>query len=228
MNKGPFARIRKSAFAGVLAGACVLGFGATLLSGPASGDGPASLHRGSAPQSRTSKNALLTALLSPAASTAGDPIFMKVPGVVGDSTDASHPGWINLRSWNVAFQNPNALGGPTGGVSNPTASSLTASLAYSQASPPLLADLATGQHLSSIQIEHVKAGPAGELTYLTIVLSDVAITNISDSAAAAGSPTETISLNFSQIAATFTPQNADGTAGSPVSFCFNFMLKRGC
>jgi type VI protein secretion system component Hcp len=30
----------------------------------------------------------------------GDPIFMKVPGVLGEPTEKGHENWIELDSWN--------------------------------------------------------------------------------------------------------------------------------
>jgi type VI secretion system secreted protein Hcp len=221
-------RIRKSVFAGVLAGACVLGFGAAQLSGAASGNGAAGLHRASVLQSRTSKNALLTALFTRADSTAGDPIFMQVPGVPGDSTDASHQGWIDVQAWQVGFQNPHALSSATGG--NPSIGTFDATLSYSQASPLLLQALATGQHLGTVEVDLVKASGTGtEVTYLKIVLSNAAITTIGDGGSAAEiSPTENIGIQASQLSATYTPQNADGSAGTPVSFCYNFANKTTC
>lgn len=220
-------RIKKSVFAGMLACACALGFGATQLSGQISGAGPASLHRATVRQSVTSKDAVLTALMSQADSTAADPIYMQVPGVVGDSTDANHVGWIDLQAWSVGFENPNALSSATGG--NPSLETFAAQLSYSQASPLLLKALATGQHLGTVKVDLVKAGPTGGLTYLTIALTNAAITTIADSGdAAAGAPAESIGIRASELSATYTPQNADGTAGTPVSFCYDFAHKKSC
>jgi type VI secretion system secreted protein Hcp len=220
-------RIRKSVFAGVLAGGCVLGFGAAQLSAPLSGNGAASLHRVSVPQSGTSKNALLTALFTRTDSTSGDPIFMQVPGVAGDSTDANHQGWINVLSWSEGFQNPNALSSGTGG--NPSMGTFNVMINYSQASPLLLKALATGQHLGTVEVDFVKPAGTSSLTYLKIVLTNVAITTIGDSGSAAdNSPQESVGIKASQLSATYTPQNADGTAGTPVSFCYNFAQKTVC
>jgi type VI secretion system secreted protein Hcp len=220
-------RINKSVFAGVLACACALGFGAAQFGGQTSGAGAASLHRASVRQSTGSKDAVLTALMSPADSTAGDPIYMQVPGVVGDSTDPNHTGWIDVQSWSVGFQNPNALSSATGG--NPSLSTFAAQLLYSQASPLLLKALATGEHLGTVKVDLVKAGPAGGLAYLTIVLTNAAITTISDSGDASGGlPVESIGIRASELSATYTSQNADGTAGTPVSFCYDFAHKKSC
>jgi type VI secretion system secreted protein Hcp len=220
-------RINKSVFAGMLACACALGFGAAQLSGQSSGAGTASLHRASVRQPAVSKDAVLTALMTPADSTAGDPIYMQVPGVVGDSTDANHTGWIDVQSWSVGFQNPNALSSATGG--NPSLGTFMAQLFYSQASPLLLKGLATGEHLGTVKVDLVKAGQAGGLTYLTMVLTNAAITTINDSGdAAAVSPSESIGIRASELSATYTTQNADGSAGTPVSFCYDFAHKKSC
>jgi type VI secretion system secreted protein Hcp len=221
-------RFKRSVFAGVLAGACALGFGVAQLSAPISGNGAASLHRDSVSQSGTSKHALLTALLTRADSTAGDPIYMQVPGVAGDSTDANHVGWIAVDSWSVGFQNPNALSSATGG--NPSMSTFSALISYSQASPLLLKALATGQHLGTVTVDLVKVGAGGsELTYLTIVLTNAAIISIGDAGSGGGgSPTESIGIKASNLSATYTPQNADGSAGTPVSFCYDFAHKVTC
>jgi type VI secretion system secreted protein Hcp len=220
-------RIKKSLAAAVLASACALGFGAAQLSGTGSGAGAASLHRASISQSGISKHVLLTALFSRTDSTSGDPIFMQVPGVVGDSTDANHQGWIELQAWAIGFQNPNALSSATGG--NPSMSTFAATLLYSQASPQLLQALATGQHLGTVKVDFVKAGAGPELTYLNIVLTNAAIVSLADSGSASeNSPAENVAIKASQLSATYTPQNPDGSAGTPVSFCYNFAQKKTC
>ena len=74
-----------------------------------------------------------------------------------------------------------------------------------------------------------KAGGKGSVEFLRIDLTDVLVSSYAISSAGGGSfPQDTFNLSFSKIKFTYTPQNEDGSAGTPVSFCTDVRTDRPC
>jgi type VI secretion system secreted protein Hcp len=64
--------------------------------------------------------------------------------------------------------------------------------------------------------------------FLVITLKDVVVTSYSIDATGGSYPQDTFNLGFGQIQFVYTPQNADGRPGTPVTFCFNVKANRTC
>jgi type VI secretion system secreted protein Hcp len=178
------------------------------------GPGPASQ-----PASHTTVSPSLAALTRPLAATAGDPIFLKVAGVTGEATDKLHPNWIQLQSYNWGASR-------SGRIAN--FSPITVGMSLSKAVPQLLTLMATNRIAASAEIQASKTTSQGELNYLTITMSNVSVTALSESANSSGAaPAETMSLSFSRIIITYTERAPNGTL-SNTSACWDVGTNSQC
>jgi type VI protein secretion system component Hcp len=87
--------------------------------------------------------------------------------------------------------------------------------------------MATGKTVASAEIQASKIIGDGQFNYLTIAMSKVSVSALSESNSAPV-PTETMSLNYSRITITYTQQNPDGTSGSTTSACWDVPTNRQC
>jgi len=161
--------------------------------------------------------ARLAALLKPAKAAAGDPIFMKVSGVLGESRDAFHLDWIDLTSWSWGVARK---------AGKAAFSTVNVTFAVNRALPALLADLARGKLLTSVTLQAARSGLAGEQVVVTITLSGVTVTHAAD-AAFGGSPSNSLQMAFRRIDYKYNYQQPTGK-GQVYDFCWNIAANRGC
>ncbi len=165
--------------------------------------------------------------------------FLKLPGIPGESEDSKHSKEIELLSYTFGATQAGtaAIGGGLGaGKVQPV--DLTIVKYVDLASPLLYSYCCSGQALATGTLTVRKAGTSQQ-EYLKIDMSDIIITSVqqggttssgsvgsgqSSSGAAAPSdiPTETISLNYTQLSQTYAPQKSDGTLGGTVKKGYNF------
>jgi type VI protein secretion system component Hcp len=156
-------------------------------------------------------------------STSGvpDPVdyYLRIDGIAGTSTDKGHEGWIKLDSYTLAESIASALttGGSGAGSAKPSFDDLHLSISDAAVLPALLAKIASGQHIASLEIEGVTAGDAPrtvfDLTLNTVVVSSLA------AGVAAGSPANlSLAFDYGQIGLVTTTQNKDGSLGGQQSF----------
>jgi type VI secretion system secreted protein Hcp len=171
--------------------------------------------RSASPDGQALGTARLAALLRPAKASAGDPIFMKVSGVLGESRDALHADWIDLTSWSwtVTHRAGKAAGFGTVNVL----------FAVNRALPPLLADLARGKLLTSVTLQ---AAGSKDQPIVTITLSGVTVTHALD-AAFGGSPSNSLQMTFRRIDYKYNYQQPDGRVQT-YDFCWNVAAHKDC
>ena len=165
---------------------------------------------------QTSGPVRLAALLQPAKAAPGDPIFMLVPGIPGESTDERHANWIDLNtwSWNVSR-----------GTGAPAFSTVAVTFGVNRALPPLLADLARGTRVPTVTLQAATTG-AQPRQIVTITLSGVTFTRASDTSSG-GSPSNSLSMSFRQVDYKYNFQRDNGTS-QVFDFCWNVAANRGC
>ena len=73
-----------------------------------------------------------------------------------------------------------------------------------------------------IQVVAVTGASAGPFVVYDILLTNVQIMSVSEGGAAGGGlPSENVALKATNASLTFTPQNSDGSAGTPVTTTFS-------
>ena len=149
--------------------------------------------------------------------------FLKLAGIPGDSVDAAHKGEIQVTGFQEGLTNSSRIGSATGGAGagKVTFQDFQFTAPVSSATPKLLLACANGQHIPSATLTVRKAGagagkPAG-LEFLKYVMTTVVVSSVTTAAAAGDDvPHEQFSLAFAKLQVTYTPQNPNGTAGTPV------------
>ncbi|HET6795254.1 MAG TPA: type VI secretion system tube protein Hcp [Acidimicrobiales bacterium] len=173
--------------------------------------------------------------------------FLKIDGIDGESADSKHKGEIEVESFSWGLNNPgNASAGGGGGAGRP-ASFFDAffSAATSKATPPLFLASAAGKHLPTATLTARRGANSdgqGGVEYLKIVFADLLVTSYKEDVLGGrlhaapdetqnmlpdGTTMDTFSINFSKVTVTYTPANADGSTGTPVSASFDVRGNKG-
>lgn len=142
--------------------------------------------------------------------------FLKLGDIVGDSTDARHPGEIVVQYYNFGVANTASIGSATGGAGagKATFSDFTFTTAMSAASPKLLQACASGQHFPEALLTLRRTGGKGPLEFCKVTLKEVFISSYQDAGASSENiPTESVALAFAVIKFEFVAQDASGAPG---------------
>jgi type VI secretion system secreted protein Hcp len=170
------------------------------------------------PRART-RSRPLTLQAALAAFSGATSLFLKLDGIPGDSLSVKHAGEIEINSmqWGVKAS------------SEPTFPDITVTKSLDIASPKLLSAAAAGKVIPTGVITAEKGtGGAATFDFAKLTLTNVLVTGVTQSVQSGGSFAERITLKFSRAKFTVIPQNADGSPGTPITFCWNVAKKTAC
>ena len=167
-----------------------------------------------------------TAVLSLASLSLNGAGFIKFDGIPGESTDSGHKQWIDIQSmeWGMEQEvSTDTSGG--GGAGKVNFDKLLVTKSLDKSTPLLMQACATGKPIPTMTLELVRSGSDQREPYLVITMTDVVVASVRTSTSAADGvpPLETITLNYSKVVFSYTPQNPDGTMGEPVIFRWNLL-----
>ena len=135
------------------------------------------------------------------------PVFLKLDGIQGETTNAAHPGEIDVDSFDFAVSNATSEGaGGGGGAGKATFAPIKFTKTFDKSSPALLKAVATGQHIRSAVFSFKRPGADGFLTY---TLQDVAVSSYEQGVD--GPLEEQVALTYSKISVSYLP-----VAGPPL------------
>ena len=105
-------------------------------------------------------------------------IFMKVEGAAGESKDAAHKDWTDVKSltWGVSQPHSMATGGGAG-AGKATFQNLSITAHMDKCYPAVLKHCATGKHLGQVEISMCKAGGV-QIEFCKITLTDVMVVTV--------------------------------------------------
>jgi type VI secretion system secreted protein Hcp len=149
--------------------------------------------------------------------------FLKLADIKGESTDAKHKDQIDILSFTQSFINTSdGSVGSGGGAGKVQCGAITMMKNIDKSSPLLLKGVVTGQHFKDGLISFAD-NPSGSADYYTIGLTDVVVTELSQSDSQDPNRIfEKLVLNASAFAFKYTPQSLKGApAGSPVLFKYD-------
>jgi type VI secretion system secreted protein Hcp len=108
-------------------------------------------------------------------------MFLKIPGIQGESRDAAHGGWIDVLSYSSSLIHPGSTAtGTSRSRGTVSMGDITVTKQIDKASPKLNNALCTGEHIPEIEIVVITTtGSSGQSTIYT--LKDVAIKSIAKS-----------------------------------------------
>jgi type VI secretion system secreted protein Hcp len=171
-------------------------------------------------------------------------MFLKLDGIKGESTDRQHKDEIDLISFSWSETNAGRTfggGGGTGagaGAGRAVFHDFNFTHQVDKATPLLFFACASGQHIATATLTCRRPGSQPGITaaapdapvpapkpgeFLIYQMTNVLISSFSDAGVSADEdrPTETITLNFTQLQIEYTPQNADGANGPSITRGWN-------
>jgi type VI secretion system secreted protein Hcp len=144
--------------------------------------------------------------------------FLKLekPVIEGESTDSNHKKELQILSWSHSFNQPtkptrSSAGGGT--VEQANHSDFSVTKYFDSASDDLLKMCWSGKMISKGTFSAYRAdGDNKPVLYLTVVMENIIVSNISFGGGSGDLPTETVALSYGKVTYTYTSQNpGDGT-----------------
>ena len=155
-----------------------------------------------------------------------DAFFLSIPGIPGQTTAKGFEGQIELLTWAWGVDSSGTLGGSGAGAGKATPRDVVALAQSGIQSPTLLLDTAIGRHVPTALISCVRKTKK-PFTFMTLAFEDVLVTSYAVTPDPTnGSPLDLVHLEFAKLTFTVTPQNADGSAGTPVTTAFDFQSSK--
>jgi type VI secretion system secreted protein Hcp len=144
-------------------------------------------------------------------------IFLKIPGVDGESKDDKHKKEIDILAWSWGLSNSGSAhvgGGAGAGKVNVQDVSFTKWVDAS--TPKLVLACCNGSHYDEATLVVRKAG-GSPVEYIKLKLQEVLITSVSTGGSGGEDRlTENITLNFAKFNLDYTPQDDKGAAGTAI------------
>ena len=137
-------------------------------------------------------------------------MFLKLTGVTGEAQDTDHQGEIDVVGWSWGLAAPAAVGGQATGRT--ALHDLRIVKRVDQATPALMQCLRTHRLVPAAKLTVRKAGTT-PLEYFKIELENVRITALTTDTDAA-ELVERLTLGFTKITVTYTPQQSGTGAKS--------------
>jgi len=152
--------------------------------------------------------------------------FLKLTDVEGESSQKGHEGQIDLLSWSWGESNSGSSSeGGGSGSGKVNMQDFTFSMKINKASPALFKSCANGSHIKEGTLTCRRAGKEPR-PYLSIKFTDCLVSSFQTGGSSGDEvPTDSISLNFSKIEYSYTPQKPDGTLGTAIPAAYD--LKTG-
>ncbi|MDP9122396.1 MAG: type VI secretion system tube protein Hcp [Acidobacteriota bacterium] len=150
--------------------------------------------------------------------------YIKMDGITGGSSAASHTGEIEVISWSHGFSQPTSPVRSTAGggtVEQSNHSNFTFTKYLDSATDDLLKACWAGKQVKTAVVTCYRSDGTTANTpveYLKIEMTHVIVSNYSVSGGAGDMPVENVSLDYGIVKYTYKPQKrADGTGGDQVS-----------
>src|SRR5262249_37040005 len=137
--------------------------------------------------------------------------FLKVDGVAGESVDAAHPGWIEIKSfqWEVRAAGVAAAARSTARDARPSLSSLTVTKATDKSSVALQQAASEGKHFKIVVLEFVSHA---KNEHYQITMSDVLVSSFKLNTSS-DRPVESITFQFAKVESKYGTLDAQGNRG---------------
>jgi type VI secretion system secreted protein Hcp len=150
---------------------------------------------------------------------AGDPIYLYMSGISGESTAEAYVNWIEVASWRWGASN-------TGSASRPSVNSAVVTLPLSRAMPPLVARLLSHRQIDSGVLAFVRPVDGRAVPYLQLKFTNVLLTGWSE-ASEGQFPTEQVAFSFKRVQYIYAYQDPTGIS-SQYQLCWDQTSKAAC
>lgn len=149
-------------------------------------------------------------------------ITLKIDGVDGESKIDGHEGEIDVLAWSWGMSQSGSMHvGGGGGSGKVNVQDISITKYVDKASTNLIRKCCDGAHLKEAILSVRKAGK-NPIDYVTITISPVLVTSVSTGGSGGEDRlTENITLNFSEVTFSYTPQKEDGSADAAIDLTWN-------
>lgn len=147
------------------------------------------------------------------------PVFLKLDGIEGESTDARHAKEIDVTAWSFGVSNPGGShSGGGSGIGRASFTDIAVTKVLDKASPALMLAVASGRHIPKGRLTVTSGGPR-PLEILVVDLQDLLVTTclLADTAEDSR-PVENVAFSFTKIRVAYTQQAPTGGAGAVSEF----------
>src|SRR5215831_11616251 len=155
---------------------------------------------------------------------AGSPLhyFLKVEGATGDSTLKGFEGWFSVDSFDWGAKDSISIGSAGGGAGTgkTTLSPLTVDIHSLTGLATLFGDVATGEHLKTVELAAVDTIKGQSLKVYDIKLTTVFLTGFENDPGPDGIETA-LAFEFGKINMTVQPPTTNGRPGVPQTASFD-------
>jgi len=150
--------------------------------------------------------------------------LLEIDGIKGESSDQKHKDTIEISSFSWGASNPTRSSGSGGGggAGKVVFQDLHFNAPVNRSSPLLFKRAVTGEHIKKATLFVRKAG-GEQQDYMKITMSDILVSSYKSEPDenADSVPTDQVSLNFSKIEYSYSPQNPDGSLAAPVTATYD-------
>jgi type VI secretion system secreted protein Hcp len=136
----------------------------------------------------------------------------------GETTDATHKGWLEIKSFEFGAENPTTIGSVSGGAGAGKVKFQPFKITkeVDKSSPAIFTACAAGAHFPTVFLGIRKAGGA-QADYLKYAFRLVYVTSISWSGGGGEeAPEETVEFVYGALGIKYLPQSSTGEMGSPL------------
>jgi type VI secretion system secreted protein Hcp len=185
------------------------------------------------------KSLLCTAVLSTvlvAAADASPRLFLKIntnqtDSIQGESVAAHHVGEIDVLSFEEKIVQPSTTTFSASGRASAAGAQFTPLVITKEldmSSPALMIACTLGTVFPKATLTISMPLESGLVDFFTLELTNLVVSSYDVGGGSSGGdrPTESLSLNFSQIKWTYRPVNADGQLGAAITKSFDLRLNR--
>jgi type VI secretion system secreted protein Hcp len=134
------------------------------------------------------------------------PEVLSIPGIVGESTQAGHPGGIDILSFSWGASNTSSPLRNSGGAGKVSFTNITFSKVIDRASPALFQACASRTLFRTATFYILQNAGTGDSAKIT--LTNAYVSSCNQSGSSGGGDAESISMNFAKISYDYTPQGA--------------------
>jgi type VI secretion system secreted protein Hcp len=150
-------------------------------------------------------------------------IYMKLGSATGDVTESGHTGQVELLDirWSMSRTIRSAVGvGKNRESTSAYVSEVTVTKYVDSASSNIAQNAFVGE-AQKCEIDFTRVDKGQEAVFRKIVLTDAIISGLTNQGTGSARPTETLTLNFTEIAITDTAEAAAGTAGGNATVTYD-------
>ena len=156
-------------------------------------------------------------------------MFLKIDGIPGESTDASHSDEIDVLSYNWGESQPPTAGGAGGGGAGGRVAvqDFHFAMRVNKASPKLFLACASGAHMRSA-ILTVRRSGGNPVEFLKWTLTDVTVGSYqtASNVPTGEQPLDQVSLRFAKIETEYRAVRPDGSLDAPIKAGWDVQANR--